>query len=57
MSQFVTDNGTIDTIVLDYNYYEEMYVRLMELEAKEEAGGMLKSVGICGGNDINHMLQ
>jgi hypothetical protein len=38
LPQFVTENGTIDTVVLDYNYYEEMYERLMELEAKEEAG-------------------
>ena len=38
LPQFITENGTIDTVVLDYNYYEEMYERLMELEAKEEAG-------------------
>lgn len=36
--QFITENGTIDTVVLDYDYYEEIYERLMELEAKEEAG-------------------
>ena len=38
LPQFITENGTIDTVVLDYNYYEEMYERLMEFEAKEEAG-------------------
>ncbi|MHB8063259.1 MAG: type II toxin-antitoxin system Phd/YefM family antitoxin [Ruminiclostridium sp.] len=37
MPQYITDNGTIDTVLLDYNYYEEMYERLVELEAKEEA--------------------
>lgn len=35
--QFITENGIIDTVVLDYNYYEEMYERLIELESKEEA--------------------
>ena len=38
LPQFVTENGTIDTVVLDYNYYEEIYERLMELEIKEETG-------------------
>jgi alpha-glucuronidase len=37
MPQFITENGVIDTVLLDYNYYEEMYKRLMELEEKEEA--------------------
>lgn len=37
LPQFITENGTIDTVVLDYSYYEEMYERLMELEAREEA--------------------
>ena len=38
LPQFITENGTIDTVVLDYDYFEQMYERLMELEAKEEAG-------------------
>jgi PHD/YefM family antitoxin component YafN of YafNO toxin-antitoxin module len=37
LPQFITDNGKIDTVLLDYDYYEEMYERLMELEDKEEA--------------------
>lgn len=37
LPQFITENGIIDSVILDYNYYEEMYERLMELEAKEEA--------------------
>lgn len=37
LPQFITENGIVDTVILDYNYYEEMYERLMELEAKEEA--------------------
>ena len=38
LPQFITENGTVDSVVLDYNYFEGMYERLMELEAKEEAG-------------------
>ena len=38
LPQFVTENETIDTVVLGYNYYEEIYERLMELEIKEETG-------------------
>lgn len=35
--QYIMDNGTVDTVVLDYAYYEQMYSRLMELEEAEEA--------------------
>lgn len=35
--QFITDNGTVDTVILDYKYYEHLYTRLMELEEAEEA--------------------
>lgn len=34
--QFITDNGTVDTVVMDYEYYEKMYIRLQELEEIEE---------------------
>lgn len=37
LPQFITENGIIDSVLIDYNYYEEMYERLMELESKEEA--------------------
>jgi len=33
---YISDNGSIDTVLLSYDYYENMYGRLMELEAKEE---------------------
>lgn len=36
LPQFITDNGEVDTVVLEYKYYEDMYVRLKELEEKEE---------------------
>ncbi|WP_338754940.1 hypothetical protein [Bacillus sp. FJAT-52991] len=36
LPQFITDNGEVDTVVLEYKYYEEMYTRLKELEEKEE---------------------
>jgi len=36
MPQFITDNGTVDAVVLDYDYYEKLYMRLTELEENEE---------------------
>lgn len=33
---YISDNGSIDTVLLSYDYYENMYKRLAELEAKEE---------------------
>lgn len=35
--QYIMDNGNVDTVILDYAYYEKMYSRLMELEEAEEA--------------------
>lgn len=34
---FITDNGNVDTVLLSYEYYEQMYQRLVELEEREEA--------------------
>jgi len=35
--QLITEKGLADTILMGYEYYERMYQRLIELEAKEEA--------------------
>lgn len=35
--QFISENGVVDTVVIDYDQYERMYQRLRELEEKEEA--------------------
>lgn len=32
----ITDNGDVDTIVVGYEYFEQMYARLMQLEQLEE---------------------
>lgn len=37
LPQFITENGNIDSVLMDYEYYLKMYQRLVELEAKEEA--------------------
>lgn len=34
---FITDNGDIDTVVLGYKFFANMYQRLSELEELEEA--------------------
>lgn len=36
LPQFITDNGKVDTVLLEYAYFEEMYARLKELEEFEE---------------------
>ena len=36
LPQFITDNGKVDTVVLEYAYFEEMYARLKELEELQE---------------------
>lgn len=33
---YITENGNIDSVLLDYDYFEKMYQRLVQLEAKEE---------------------
>lgn len=37
LPQFITDNGNVDTVVMGYEYFEQMYQRLRELEEQEEA--------------------
>jgi PHD/YefM family antitoxin component YafN of YafNO toxin-antitoxin module len=37
LPQFITENGIIDSVLMDYDYYERLYQRLVELEEKEEA--------------------
>lgn len=32
----VTENGEFDTVILDYQYFENLYSRLMELEEQNE---------------------
>ena len=33
---YISDNGSIDTVLLSYDYYANMYKRLVELEQNEE---------------------
>jgi len=33
---FITENGTVDSVLMGYEQYEKMYIRLNELESKEE---------------------
>lgn len=44
LPQFITDNGTIDSVLIGYEYYEHMYERLIELEEKEEAGILMQRI-------------
>jgi len=41
---FITENGSIDSVLVDYRYYEQMYQRLAELEAKEEENMLLQRI-------------
>lgn len=33
--QFIMDNGKVNTVVIGYEYYEQLFARLMELEEAE----------------------
>ncbi|KJS22392.1 MAG: prevent-host-death family protein [Clostridiaceae bacterium BRH_c20a] len=33
---FITEKGNVDTVLLNYDYFEQMYSRLVELEKKAE---------------------
>lgn len=35
--QYITDNGIVDTVVIGYDQFEQLYERLQELEGREEA--------------------
>jgi PHD/YefM family antitoxin component YafN of YafNO toxin-antitoxin module len=34
--QFIMDNGKVNTVILAYHYYEQLFSRLQELEQAEE---------------------
>lgn len=34
--QFITENGVVEEVLLDYQYYEELYGRIRQLEQLEE---------------------
>jgi PHD/YefM family antitoxin component YafN of YafNO toxin-antitoxin module len=42
--QFITDNGSVDTVVMGYDYFEKLYERLTELEEKEEENILLERI-------------
>ena len=33
---FITEKGNVDTVLINYDYFEQMYSRLVELEKKAE---------------------
>ncbi|MEX1030092.1 MAG: hypothetical protein WDZ91_08640 [Paenibacillaceae bacterium] len=36
LPQFITENGTVDTVLIGYSYYEQLFERLSQLEEQEE---------------------
>ena len=42
--QFITENGNVETVVLDYRYFESLFMRMMELEQKEEEGILVERI-------------
>lgn len=43
-TQFITDNGQVDSVVLGIEYYEQMFARLQELEEQDEARILLERI-------------
>ncbi|KQX57278.1 MULTISPECIES: hypothetical protein [unclassified Paenibacillus] len=36
LPQFITENGVVDTVLVGYPYFEQMFERLTQLEQQEE---------------------
>jgi hypothetical protein len=36
LPQFITENGTVDTVLVGYDYYEKLFERLSQLEEQED---------------------
>lgn len=36
LPQFITENGAVDTVLVGYSYYEQLFERLSQLEEQEE---------------------
>lgn len=36
LPQYITDNGTVDSVLIGYDLFEQMYDRLTKLEQQEE---------------------
>ncbi len=36
LPQFITENGAVDTVLIGYHYYEQLFERLSQLEEQEE---------------------
>ncbi len=41
---FITENGSVDCVLINYEQYEKMYQRLSELEAKEQETILLQRI-------------
>lgn len=42
--QFIMENGNVETVVLDYRYFESLFMRMIELEQKEEEGILIERI-------------
>jgi PHD/YefM family antitoxin component YafN of YafNO toxin-antitoxin module len=36
LPQFITENGAVDTVLVGYDYFEQLFERLTQLEEQEE---------------------
>ncbi|RED65436.1 type II toxin-antitoxin system prevent-host-death family antitoxin [Cohnella phaseoli] len=44
LPQFITDNGTVDSVLISYELFEQMYERLTQLEDEEEHRLLLQRI-------------
>jgi Phd_YefM. len=44
LPQFITDNGTVDSVLISYELFEQMYDRLTQLEDEEENRLLLQRI-------------
>ncbi|TMV49516.1 type II toxin-antitoxin system Phd/YefM family antitoxin [Paenibacillus mesophilus] len=48
--QYITDNGNVETVLIGYPLFEELYERLSQLEQQEEERILLQRIERLDGN-------
>jgi len=50
LPQYITENGSVETVVIGYKMFEQLYDRLTQLEEKEEERILLERIESLDGN-------
>ncbi|MFB5760812.1 hypothetical protein [Paenibacillus medicaginis] len=50
LPQYITENGSVETVVIGYKMFEQLFDRLTQLEEKEEERILLERIESLDGN-------